>query len=67
VCVPRLLEAKRKVIREVVDEEVHTVHMKHIILQRQYFVARCLSFIVGNVFGLHSVCIHFPSTRKIVR
>jgi hypothetical protein len=30
------------------------------------FVARCLSSYVGNAFGLHHLCVCFPSTRKKV-
>jgi hypothetical protein len=36
----------------VADKEA--VHTINIIFQRQYFVARCLSSYVGNVFGLRS-------------
>jgi hypothetical protein len=50
----------------VADKEACTVHTKNIISQRQYFVARCFSSYVGNIFGLHSVCVCFPSIRKLV-
>jgi hypothetical protein len=48
------------------DKEAFTVHTINIISQRQYFVAHCLSSYVGNVFGEHSICVCFPSTRKLV-
>jgi uncharacterized membrane protein len=51
---------------EKADQEAHTVHTKNIISQRQYFVARRLSSYIGNVFGLHSIFVRFPSTRKLV-
>jgi hypothetical protein len=36
------------------------------ISQRQHFVVSCLSSCDGNVFGLRTVCVCFPSTRKLV-
>jgi hypothetical protein len=48
------------------DNKACTVHTKDIILQRQYAVVRSLSSYVLNVFGLHSICVVFPSTRKLV-
>jgi hypothetical protein len=33
------------------DKEAYTVHTINIISQRQYFVGRCLSSCIGNVFG----------------
>jgi hypothetical protein len=50
----------------VADKEAYTVHAMHTIFQRQYFVAHCLISYIGNVFGLHSTCVCFPSTRKLV-
>jgi hypothetical protein len=50
----------------VADKEAYTVHTINIISQRQYFIARYLSSYVGNVFGLHSICVCFPSARKLV-
>jgi hypothetical protein len=70
LCVPGPLEVKGKGIREmgeVADKEAYTVQTINIISQRQYFIARCLSFYVGYVFGLHSMCLCFPSTRKLVK
>jgi hypothetical protein len=69
LCVRRPSDVKGKGIRGaggVADKEAYTVHTINIISQRQYFVARCLSSYVGNVFGLHSICIYIPSTRKLV-
>jgi hypothetical protein len=69
LCVPRLLEVKGKGISgvgEVADKETYTVNTINIISPRQYFVARCLSSYIGNVFGLHSICVCFPSTRKLM-
>jgi hypothetical protein len=69
LCARDPLEVKGWVIRGmggVADKESYTVHNVNIISQLQYFVARCLSYSVGNVFGLHSICACFPSTRKIV-
>jgi hypothetical protein len=63
------LEVKGKVVigtGGVADKEAYTVHTINIISQLQYFVSRCLSSYVGNVFGLHSICVCFPSTRKLV-
>jgi hypothetical protein len=60
---------KRQGIRDVevaTDKEAYTVHTTNIISHRQYFVARCLSSYIGNVFGLHSICVRFLSTRKLV-
>jgi hypothetical protein len=56
------LELKDKGIKAVggiADKEAYTVHTTNIVSQRQYIVARCLSSYVGNVFGLHSVCVSF--------
>jgi hypothetical protein len=67
LCVPRPLEVNGKGIRGVegaADNEAYTVHTINIISQRQYFVARCLSSYVGNVFDLHSTCVCFPSTPQ---
>jgi hypothetical protein len=50
----------------VADKEAYTVQAFNIISERHYFVSRCLNSFVGNVFGLHSACVCFPSTRKIV-
>jgi uncharacterized membrane protein len=47
----------------VADKEVYNAL---IISQRQYFIARCLSFYIGNVFGLHSICVCFTSARRLV-
>jgi hypothetical protein len=44
----------------------YTVHTINIISQRQYFVASCLWSCVGDVFGLHSICVYFPSSHKLV-
>jgi hypothetical protein len=41
----------------VADLEACTVHIVNIISQRQYFVARCLSYYVENAFGLHSISV----------
>jgi hypothetical protein len=64
----RTLEVKGKGIRRVggrADKGAYTVHTTNIISQRQYFVARCLISSV-NVFGLHSICVCFPSAQKLV-
>jgi hypothetical protein len=69
LCARDPLELKGKGFRGVggvADKEAYTVHTVNIISQRQYFVARCLISYVGNAFGLHSICICFPSTRKLV-
>jgi uncharacterized membrane protein len=50
----------------VADKEEYSIHTTNIISQRQYFVARCLSSYVSNVFELRSMCVCFPSTRKLV-
>jgi hypothetical protein len=50
----------------IANKEAKTVHTLNIVSQRQYFVARCLSSFVGNVFGLHSICFCFPSARKLL-
>jgi hypothetical protein len=63
------LEVKDKGIRGVEGVEVQeafTVHTINIISQQQYFVAHCLISSVSNVFGLHSICVCFPSTCKVV-
>jgi hypothetical protein len=68
LCVRRPLEVKGKGIRKVggvADKDACTVHSFN-FSQRQYFVARCLSSYVGNVFGTHSTCVCFPFTRKLV-
>jgi hypothetical protein len=60
------LEVKGKEVQGVggvADKEAYTVHTINIISQRQYLVACCLISYVGNVFGLHSICVYFPSTR----
>jgi hypothetical protein len=66
LCARDPLEVKGKGIRGVADKEAHTVYTIDIVSQRQYVVAHCLSSYVGDVFGLHSICVCFPSTRKIV-
>jgi hypothetical protein len=43
-----------------------SIHTINIISQQQYFAAHCLSSCVGNVFCLHSICVCFPSTKKLV-
>jgi hypothetical protein len=48
------------------DKEAHTVHAIDIISQGQYFVARCFSSYVGNVFGLQSISICFPCVHKLM-
>jgi hypothetical protein len=53
-------------VGEVADKEAHTVHTINIISQRQHFVGSCLILCVDNVFSLHSICVCFPSTRKLV-
>jgi hypothetical protein len=60
------LEVKGKGIRGVADKEAYTVHTTNIISQRQYFVVRCLTSYVGNVFGLHTVCVFLLYTYKLV-
>jgi hypothetical protein len=49
----------------VADKETYCPY-NNIISQWQYFVARYLSSYVGNVFGVDSICVCFPSTRKLV-
>jgi hypothetical protein len=51
----------------VADKDACTIHTFNIISERQYFVARCLSSYVDNVFGLHSICFCFPSIRNLRR
>jgi hypothetical protein len=51
---------------EAADREAYYVHTVNIISQRQYIVGCCLISYVDNVFGLHSMCVCFPSTRKLV-
>jgi hypothetical protein len=53
-------------VEGVAGKEAHPVHAVNIISKLQYFVARCLRSCVGNVFGLRSIGICFPSTRKLV-
>jgi hypothetical protein len=64
LCARHTLQVKGMDIGGVggVAETVHTIN---IISQRQYFVARCLVSYVGNIFGFHSICVCFPSTRKL--
>jgi hypothetical protein len=50
----------------VADKEAYTARAVNITSQRYYFVARCLSSYIGNVFGLRSACVCFPSTHKVV-
>lgn len=50
----------------VAGNKAYTVHAVNIISERQYFVAPCLIPGVGNVFDLHSICVLFPSTLKLV-
>jgi hypothetical protein len=69
LCVRGPLQVKGKGIRRmggVTGKETCTVHTFNIISERQYFVTRCLSSFVGDVFGLRSICVCFPSTRKLV-
>jgi hypothetical protein len=66
LCIPHLLEVKGKGVRVVADKGAYTVHTINIIFQQQYLVANCLSSYVSIVFGLHSMCICFPSTCKLV-
>jgi hypothetical protein len=68
LCARDPIQVKCKGIRGaggVADKEAYTVHTINIISQRQYIVARCL-ISVGNVFGLHNICVCFPSARKLV-
>jgi hypothetical protein len=53
-------------VGRVSDKETYTVHITNVISPQRYFVAHCLISYVGNVFGLHSMCICFPSTHKLV-
>jgi hypothetical protein len=68
LCVAHPLEEKRQrgsdELGGVAEKEAYTVHAINIISQRQYYVARCLISYVVNVFGLRSICVCFPSTRK---
>jgi hypothetical protein len=50
----------------VTDKEAYVARPCDIISQRQCFVDRSLISYVGNVFGLHGICVCFPSTRKLV-
>jgi hypothetical protein len=50
----------------VSDKEACSFPTINIISRRQCFVSHCLSFFVGNDFGLHSICICFPSPCKLV-
>jgi hypothetical protein len=64
LCVRRPVRSKRQGDHRggrVADKKACTVHTTNIISQRQYFVARCLSSYVGNVFGLHSICVCLAS------
>jgi hypothetical protein len=68
LCAPDPLEVKGKGIRGmegVADKEAYAVHVD-IISQWQYFVACHLISYVSNAFGLHSICVCFPSTCKLV-
>jgi hypothetical protein len=38
-------------VKVVTGKEANTVHTINIISQQQYFVACCLSYCIGNVFG----------------
>jgi hypothetical protein len=70
LCIQHPLEAKGKGIRRVgriADKDAYTTdHAINIISQQHYFVACCLSSYVGNVFGLHSICVSFLSAHKLV-
>jgi hypothetical protein len=69
LCARDPLEVNGKGIRGeggVADKKAYTVKSFDIISQRQYFVAHCIIFSVGNIFGLHGVCVSFHSTRKLV-
>jgi hypothetical protein len=44
-----------KGVGRVAHKEARTAHTTNILYSRQYFVSRCLSFYVGNGFGLHCV------------
>jgi hypothetical protein len=48
------------------SHKTYTVHIINNISELQHFVAHCLSSYAGNVFGLHNVCVNFPSTHKLV-
>jgi hypothetical protein len=64
--VSRPLEIKGSVIRgtgKVASTEARTVLTLNIVFQWQYFVAFAVS---GNVFGLRSIFVCFPSTSKQV-
>jgi hypothetical protein len=63
----RLLAVKGKAIigGGIAGKDAYTVHTINIISKRQYFVARCLISSVNNIFGLHSMFVCFPSTRKL--
>jgi hypothetical protein len=68
VCFIRQLVVKYKGTRKVgvvADKEAYTVHTENSFSQRQCFAARCLSSCVGNVFGLHCICVCFPYTHKL--
>jgi hypothetical protein len=51
-------------------KEAYTVDPVNIIFQRQSFAACCLSFYVGNVFHLHSICMllvsYWPQASDVV-
>jgi hypothetical protein len=67
LCVPHPLEVKGKgpEVGEVADKKEKTGHTVDII-SLSYFVTCRLRSCVGNVFGLHSTCFSFPSTRKLM-
>jgi hypothetical protein len=69
LCVRRPLEINGKGIRGaggVACKEARTIHTINITCQQQYFVARCLGSYVGNVFGLHFICL-CPSEAPLKR
>jgi hypothetical protein len=68
LCVRRPLEINGKGIRgvRVAADKAYTVHSINIIFQFQYFVARCLSSYVSNIFSLHSMPTCFPSTFELM-
>jgi hypothetical protein len=52
----------RRKVRRVAGTEAYTVQIMNIISQWLYFIARRLIY----VFSLHSICVCFPSARKLV-
>lgn len=66
LCISCSLEINGKGVGGAADKEVCTGHTVNIFSHVKYFVACCLGSCFRNAFALHSICVCFTCTHKVV-